>query len=122
MIRLGTALKSQEPPFHRCLIISDPQTNGGQVVLVRLTTDDGTWPDRDCILKPADWKELDCDSTVAYSTCKFGPAVKTLEMAIRRGLFREITSPSAMVLRKIIQAGHASAGMPPGAKRFLGRI
>src|SRR5580704_4776267 len=41
MIQLGTALKSQEPPFHRCLVISDPEANGGQVVLVRVTTDDG---------------------------------------------------------------------------------
>jgi len=52
------------------------------VVLVRVTTNDGTWPDRDCILTPADWSELEHDSTVAYSTCKFGPAVKALEAAI----------------------------------------
>ncbi len=37
MIRLGTALKSTEPPYHRCLVISDPTNNNGQVVLVRLT-------------------------------------------------------------------------------------
>ncbi len=37
MIRLGTAIKSKEPPHHRCLILSDPETNGGQVVPVRLT-------------------------------------------------------------------------------------
>ena len=42
MIQLGTALKSKEPPYHRCLVISDPQTNGGQIVLVRITTDDGS--------------------------------------------------------------------------------
>jgi hypothetical protein len=52
MIQLGTALKINEPPFHRCLILSDPATNGGQIVLVRVTADDGTWPDRDCILTP----------------------------------------------------------------------
>jgi hypothetical protein len=122
MIRLGTALKSQEPPFHRCLVISDPQANAGQVVLVRVTTNDGTWPDRDCILTPADWNELEHDSTVAYSTCKFGPAVKALEAAIQRGLFQEISSPSVAVLRKVILAAHASAGMPPGAKKLLGQI
>jgi hypothetical protein len=122
MIRLGTALKSQEPPFHRCLVISDPQANGGQVVLLRVTTDDGTWPDRDCILTPADWNELEHNSTVAYSTCKFGPAVKALEAAIHRGLFQEISSPSVAVLRKVILAAHASAGMPPGAKKLLGQI
>jgi hypothetical protein len=122
MIRFGTALKSREPPFHRCLVISDPQNNGGQVVLVRVTTDDGSWPDRDCILTPADWNELEHDSTVAYSTCKFGPAVKALEAAIQRGLFQEIPSPSVAVLRKVILAAHTSAGMPPAAKKLLGQI
>jgi hypothetical protein len=119
MIRLGTALRSQEPPFHRCLVISDPQASGGQVVLVRVTTDDGTWPDRDCILTPADWSELEHDSTVAYSTCKFGSALKGLEAAIQRGLFQEISHPPVAVLRKVIQAGYSSSGMPPGAKKLL---
>jgi hypothetical protein len=122
MIQPGTALKSQEPPFHRCLVLSDPQANGGLVVLVRITTDDGTWPDRDCLLTPADWNELDRDSTVAYSTCKFGSAVASLEAAIQRGLFQQIPSPSLAVLRKVIAAGHTSTGMPPAAKKFLARI
>lgn len=122
MIQLGTALKSQEPPFHRCLVVSDPQANGGLVLLVRITTDDGTWPDRDCLLTPADWNELDHDSTVAYSTCKFGPAVTSLEAAMERGLFQPISSPSVAVLRKVIAAGHISAGMPPGAKKLLAQL
>lgn len=78
MIALGTALKSTEHPYHRCVVLSDPVTNGGQVVLVRLTTDDGTWPDCACLLGPTDWSELEHASTVAYSTCKFGPAVQQL--------------------------------------------
>jgi len=49
MIRLGSALKSAENPYHRLVVLSDPLNNGGQVVLVRVTTDDGNWPDRDCI-------------------------------------------------------------------------
>jgi len=122
MIRLGTALKCQEPPFHRCLVISEPQANGGLVVLVRVTTDDGTWPDRDCILTPTDWGELEHVSTVAYSTCKFGPAVKALEAAIQRGLFEEIPSRIASVLRKVILAAQVSAGMPPKAKKLLGHL
>ncbi|MCX6929599.1 MAG: hypothetical protein NT154_41245 [Verrucomicrobia bacterium] len=122
MIRLGTALKAKEPPFHRCLVISDPQTSGGQVVLVRLTTDDGTWPDRDCILTPADWSELEHDSTVAYTTCKYGPAVLALEAAIQQGKFDLISSPSQAVLRKVIAAAHTAAGMPPAAKKLLAQV
>jgi hypothetical protein len=122
MIALGTALKCAEPPFHRCVIISDPQNNGGQVVLVRLTTDDGTWPDRECILTPAEWAELDRPSTVAYSTCKYGRAVAALEQAVRRGLFQVISSPARDVLRKIIMAAHQATGMPPEAKRWLASL
>ena len=122
MIRLGTALKTTEPPFHRSLIISDPESNGGQVVLVRVTTDDGTWPDRDCIITPAEWIELEHASTVAYTTCKYGPAVQALEAAIRAGKFDLIASPSQGVLRKVIAAAHTAAGMPPAAKKLLARF
>lgn len=122
MIGLGTALKIKEPPFHRCLVISDPASNGGQVVLVRLTTDDGSWPDRDCILTPADWPELEHDSTVAFSTCKYGPAVQKLEDAIKQGRFHRITSPPAGVIQRIIAAAHKSAGMPPAARRLLPQL
>jgi hypothetical protein len=89
---------------------------------VRVTTNDGTWPDRDCILSPADWSELEHESTVAYSTCKFGRAVNALEAAIQRGLFQEISPPPVAVLRRVILAGHSSAGTPPGAKKLLGQI
>lgn len=119
MIRLGTALKSAEYPYHRCVVLSDPQANGGQVVLVRVTTDDGMWPDSDCLLGPDDWSELDRPSTVAYSTCKFGPAVAALEQAVLKGLFKEISRPPAAVLCRMIQAARSAAGMPPGARQWL---
>ena len=119
MIQLGTALKSTEYPFHRCVVLSDPQANGGQVVLVRVTTDDRTWPDRDCLLGPAEWKELDHASTVAYSTCKCGPAVNALEAAIRKGLFAAITSPPPALLHRMIEVARVAEGMPPGARRWL---
>jgi hypothetical protein len=119
MIRLGTALKSAEFPYHRCVVLSDPQANGGQVVLVRVTTDDGTWPDRDCLLGPADWVELEHQSTLAYSTIKCGPATKALDAAIKNGLFTVIASPSNGVLRRIIQAARTAKGTPPLAKQWL---
>jgi len=119
MIQLGTALKCMEAPYHRCVVISDPQANGGQIVLVRVTTDDGTWPDRDCLLGPSDWAQLEHPSTVAYSTCKYGPALKSLDAAIVNGLFVEIPSPPPDVLRRIIAIARRAEGMPPGARRWL---
>ena len=119
MIAPGTALKSTEYPYHRCVVLSDLPANGGQVVLVRVTTDDGTWPDRDCLLGPADWQELDHASTVAYSTCKCGPAMKSLEVAMQKGLFTEISPPPVVLLRRMIAAARVAEGMPPGARRRL---
>ena len=119
MIQLGTAIKSTEYPYHRCVVLSDPQASRGQVVLVRVTTDDGTWPDRECLLDPADWKEIDHASTVAYSTCKWGSAVKSLEAAIQKGLFVVISSPPPALLRRMIQVALVAEGMPPGARRWL---
>ena len=119
MINLGTALKSTVPPHHRFLVISDPQGNGGQVVLVCITTHDRDWPDQDCILGPDDWDELDRPSTVAYSTCNWGPALSTLESAVVGGRFERIRSPSDDVLRKVIESAHRAERMPPGAKKWL---
>lgn len=119
MIQLGTALKSTEYPYHRCVVLSDPPANGGQVVLVRVTTDDGTWPDRDCLLGPADWKELEHASTVAYSTCKCGPAVNSLEAALQKGLFSEISAPPSALLRRMITVARVADGIPPLARRWL---
>ena len=119
MIQLGAALKSTEYPYHRCVVLSAPQTNGGQVVLVRITTDDGTWPDHDCQCGPTDWNELDHASTVAYSTAKCGPAVKSLEAAIRSGLFTVISPPPPALLKRIIAAARTARGMPPLARQWL---
>ena len=66
--------------------------------------------------------ELEHESTVAYSTCKFGAAVQALETAIQRGLFQEITSPSVEVLRKVIVAGQTARGMPPGARKLMAQV
>lgn len=119
MIRLGTALKSTEYPYHRCVVLSDPQANGGQVVLVRITTDDGTWPDRDCLAGPADWTELEHPSTVAYSTAKVGAATKALEAAVNGGSFTLISPPPVALLKRMIQAARTAKGMPPQAIRWL---
>ena len=118
-LQLGTALKCCQEPYHRCVVASDPQNNGGIVVLLRITTDDGKWPDRDCILTPEEWGELEHASTVAYSTALCGRAEASLIKAIQAGEFQVISSPSLPVLRKIVTAGRASEGMPPKTRAFL---
>lgn len=118
-LRLGTALKCRQPPYHRCLILSDPENNGGYIVLVRVTTDGGKWRDLDCILTAADWAELDRNSTIAYSTALCGRVEAELLKAIQTGEFEVITSPSPEVLRKVIATGRKAEGLPPLARRWL---
>ena len=119
MISFGTALKSREHPYHRMVVLSDPATNDGWVVLVRVTTHDGTWPDTVCIVTPADWPQLAHDSTVAYSTAKTGRSTEALLAAIRAGLFDFIPSPSTAVLGKMVALGKAYSGTPPLAKKWM---
>ena len=118
-LRLGTALKCRQAPYHRCLILSDPEDNGGWIVLVRVTTDDGKWRDRDCLLTPADWPELDRNSTVAYSTALCGRVAAALLKAIQSGEFEVIASPPPELLRPIIAAARTAEGLPPLARRWL---
>lgn len=119
MIRFGTSVKSREHPFHRMVVLSDPEANGGWVVLVRVTTDDGTWPDTACIIGPSDWQELKHGSTVAYSTAKTGQSAAALTAAIQRGLFEVISSPPASILQKMIQIGMGCRETPPLAKKWM---
>jgi hypothetical protein len=118
-LRLGMALKCRQEPYHRCLILSDPENNGGYIVLVRVTTDGGKWRDQDCILTAADWTELDRNSTVAYSTALCGRVEAELLKTIQTGEFEVIAPPAPAVLRKVIAAGRKAEGMPPGARRWL---
>src|SRR2546425_7195159 len=66
---LGTALKCCQKPYHRCVIVSDPQRNGDYLVLVRITTNDGKWPDQDCILTPEEWYYA--GSSVSRNPCNW---------------------------------------------------
>ena len=91
-------------------------------MLVRVTTDDGKWRDRDCILTPADWMELDRNSTVAYSTALCGRVEVELLKAIQGGEFEVMATPSTEVLRRVIAAGRAAEGMPPKAQSLLAQI
>lgn len=121
-IRLGTALKCRQEPFHRCVIVSDPERNGGYVVLVRITSDTDRWRDRDCILTPQDWSEQEHPSTVAYSTALCGRVEAALLQAIRAGEFEVIASPPPATLVKIIAAGRVTEGMPPKAQALLAQV
>jgi hypothetical protein len=118
---LGLALKCNSAPYHRCLILSEVQTNADFVVLVRITTDRGKW-DQACVLTPAEWPELEHDSVVAYSTMKVERCKAQLERAIKAGAFSVISSPPRAVLKKICDIARANEFTPPFAKQHIAII
>lgn len=122
MVCFGLALKCNEAPYHRCLILSDTKSNDDFVVLVKITTDDGTWPDRVCLLNPGDWSELTDNSTVAYSTAMCGKSKPNLENAIKAGNFTVIKSPSNDILALIAKIGRGYKFTPPLAKEHIMEI
>lgn len=121
MIRFGDAFKCCVDPYHRGLVISDPSQNGGWVVFVVVTTDDGTWPDRDCLLTPEDWNELKHVSTVAFSTARVGGSDcgERLLAQVKAQKWRRIPSPSEAVLRRIVEAAKVAHGLSPKALQYL---
>lgn len=123
MIALGDAIKATTPHYHRYLIISDPQSNDGMVVMVTITSADGTWDkDDECVLAPEEWPELIKSSVVEFSTCRCGKCSPELQRAIDRGEFNRIRKPSLDVVRKVITAARKSKKMPDIAKEYLAQI
>ncbi len=121
LITLGTAIKSNKPPYHRMVVISDPKKCEGTIVLVTITSNPN-WPDNDCIIQPSEWSELSKKSRVAYSTVSVGAASLRLKRAIHNGDFKVIKSPSKKVLDKIIEEGLKSTALTPEAKGHLERL
>ena len=92
------------------------------MVLVRVTTHDGRWPDQDCLLTSTDWPALDHPSTVAYSTAMCGQVEAKLLRAIELGEFELIAPPRPEILQRVIAAAHNSAGLSPKAKSWLATL
>jgi hypothetical protein len=118
MIGLGTTLRCILPPRHIYVVLSDPFTTGGRILLANLTTLDEDCVDDACILGPADYPRLTHPMTVACSRAQAG-TVKVLQELIAAGSSREITPVPEAVLKKIFKGAHETRGLSASQKRLL---
>jgi len=106
-VELGTTLRCYYPPRHIWIVLSKPEQNDGKFLFVNLTTVGGSCQERACVLTPADYSDLDGDSTVAYSRSHVGN-VSALEEAIQKGLFTPLNPLPGAALTKVIEAAKTS--------------
>ena len=118
MIQLGTTLRCNLPPRHIWVVLNDPNTCQGQVLMVNLTTLRPGCVDDVCVLDHADFEPLDRPTTVAYSRHETGLAAG-LQRAVDSGYFAEITNVPKPALQKMIEGARQSPELPESAKRLL---
>ena len=117
MISLGTTLRSNIPPRHIWVVLSDPQRTFGTILVVNMTTLAENCVDDLCAIGPEDYSLLDHATTIAYSRHRAGPAAG-LEAAVQRGDFSIITPVPQATLRRIL-AGASNSLQIPTAKKYL---
>lgn len=118
MIRLGTTLRCELPPRRIWVVLSDPATSGGRILMVNMTTLRDSCVDDACVLGPEDYDLLTHATTIAYSRAQAGP-VAAIEGLIRTGQFIEVESVPAATLTKIITGARKSPQLAPTHKRLL---
>jgi len=119
MASCGDTFRSNCPPRHIWVIISDPDDNEGKFVFVNLTTFTETCVDDGCILEPKDYPPyLTHETTVAYSRYHIGneTAIMTL---LATGKFVEMPAIPPATLEKIIEGARSSPHLPPVAVKML---
>lgn len=103
---------------HPWVIVSDPNEDSGNVVILNLTDADD-WEDKTCVLEPADhpgW--LTKNSCVAFSEAKV-TSVADLEAAHKAGLiFNKSQMPDA-AFDKILQGAQVSEELKNAPKLVL---
>lgn len=120
MIPFGFTLLACVEPYHRHIVISAPDKNGGMVVMVNVTTrSDANW-EPDCILTPADWDELTRESVIAFAGAK-GPArcSELLLQQVDLGVFEVIAPPPLGTLQKIVRCALTSENLSELRRKWV---
>jgi hypothetical protein len=118
MIGLGDTFRCDYPPRHIWVVINNPQSSGGKVLMVNMTTLRDSCIDDACILGEEDYNQLSHATTIAYSRAMDGPISK-LEELVKKGEFITIERIPPATLEKIIAGAKASIQLAPAKKRLL---
>jgi len=118
VIEFGSTLRCDLPPRHLWVIVSEPATHGGKVLMVNMTTLRESCVDDTCVLGPEDFVLLTQATTIAYSRAQAGP-VAALEKLIRDGKFLEVQRVPVATLAKIVAGARLSPELSPAHKELL---
>ena len=105
------------PKAHPWVIISEPGSDDGQVLVVNWSTME-SWKENVCILRPEDHPSIDRDSTLIYSRSYFMPTEK-IRASVRNGDLIELERVSPSVLRRIITGARKSTRVSNDKKQVL---
>ena len=119
MPELGTTYRSNLPPRHIWVVISDPNQNEQAFVFVNLTSLNENCVDDVCILEPDEYPPfLTQKTTVAYSRHKIG-TVSGMSMLEETGKFFEMPPIPTPTLQRIINGAHDTLQLSKTAKDML---
>lgn len=118
MIGLGTTLRSNSPPRHIWIVLSDPSATGGKILMVNMTSLTEHCIDDVCILDENDYELLTHKTTIAYSRRKRGNA-GGLEKALALGEFVELPSLTPATLLKIIEGARRTRELSSADQALL---
>ncbi len=103
---------------HPRVVISDPELNPKQVVLVNFTGFDGEYRDHSCVLEVGEYDWLTKKTCISYKDASVVSESEFDELC-NRGLLRKLLSVDDSVLGKILKGAEATDELPNKCRRVL---
>jgi len=119
MIKAGTCVRSNHAPRHIYVVLNDPRSPDGAIVLVNFTTYDAKRHGKETLFSPADYLHLTHESVLAFWKSLPRATGPKLEQAIAAGDFTAMPEIPRPTLERMIAAGRASRHLSPEQKRLL---
>ena len=103
---------------HPRIVISDPELNADQVVLVNFTGFEGEYRDHSCVLEVGEYNWLKKKTCISY---KDASVVKQTDVdkLLKNGALKLLAPVSNEVLGKILSGAEVSDDLPNKCRRIL---
>lgn len=120
MFRQGDAFRipsSDHDTKHLYIIISDPEINYEDIVIVPLTTRED-WVEETCVLYDGDHPAIKHETCVDYRRAKILSAIE-LDDALRKQQIRKLAPISSETLERILSGAKETRSLPNRCDRVL---
>jgi hypothetical protein len=105
---------------HPRVIISHPESDPNEVVLVNFTGDDEFYKDDSCIIQPSEHSWLTKPTCISYRDAKLAKE-SDLDHLIKNGRIRQLEPASNDLIKKILEGAEKTEFLPGKCKRVLER-